>query len=368
MADKLKIYACSGIGDAESAAQPKMLGYWLDGTNTISNTQAVNSLLVKINSNRIKAYRLQTLSVAGKIDCLNRMDFYYVCLLAARRFEKDNEALYRAGAVIAKMYDDGMFLDLNLDDRETHLAELIAYANSAFDSDEAVEFTNKNLEEWWNNDIIARNKNGLNFGQQQNLRKALKKSAEQISGIGEVDESWKDDPDLAKYLNKGSEYFLYIYFSENQLKKLPAVFRIKRKKQLTTYNYCKQLFVDKFGTFEDMQDIIYYGIMDYFGATPREVCNDIVKGKIKPVGIATEVIVALIGAAVTLITGIITAICSMVAQTNIAKYGALDEEVVRDSVPAETDYSDLNFTGTSSKSNWLLLAVAGIAAVLLFRK
>lgn len=367
MADKLKIYACSGIGDAENAAQPKMLGYWLDGTNTISNTQAVNSLLVKINSNRIKAYRLQTLSVAGKIDCLNRMDFYYVCLLAARRFEKDNEALYRAGAVIAKMYDDGMFLDLNLDDRETHLAELIAYANSAFDSGEAVEFTNKNLEKWWNEDVIARNKNGLNFGQQQNLRKALKKSAEKISGIGEVDESWKDDPDLAKYLNKGSEYFLYMYFSEGQLKKLPAVFRIKRKKQLTTYNYCKQLFVDKFGTFEDMQDIIYYGIMDYFGAEPEEVCSDVIKGKIKPIGITEAVIIALIGAAVTLITGIVTSICSMVAQTNIAKYGSLDEKIVKSSVPNEDDWNDVTWNPTK-KSNWLLLAVAGIAAVLLLKK
>lgn len=367
MADKLKIYACSGIGDSENAAQPKMLGYWLDSTNTISNTQAVNSLLVQINSNRIKAYRLQTITAAAKIDCLNRMDFYYVCLLAARRFEKDNEALYRAGAVIAKMYDDGMFLDLNLDDRETHLAELIAHANSAFDSDETIEFVNKTIEAWWNKSVIARNKNGLNFGQQQNLRKALKKSAEKISGIGAVDESWKDDPDLAKYLNKGSEYFLYLYYTEDQLKKLPAIFRIKKEKQMTTYNYCKQLFVDVYGTEEDMQDIIYHGIMDYFGATPEEVCNDIIKGKIKPVGIATEVIVALIGAAVTLITGIITAICSMVAQTNIAKYGALDEEIVNSSVPNEDDYNDVNWNPTK-KSNWLLLAVAGIAAVLLLKK
>ena len=45
MSEKLKIYACSGIGETDK----KTSAYWTDGTNSVSNTQAVNTLLAKIN-------------------------------------------------------------------------------------------------------------------------------------------------------------------------------------------------------------------------------------------------------------------------------------------------------------------------------
>lgn len=368
MADRLKIYACSGIGETDK----NPIGYWLDGTDTISNTQAVNTLLVKINTARIFANRLQTISKEERIALLNEIDWLSVALDAAKRFKGDNEKLYHAGEVISDMAKNGAFdgQSTDLREREERLEELIEKANSLY-SDDAVKSEDPEFMAWWKNTIVARNKVGLNFGQQQNSRKALKKAADQIKGIGAADESWKENKDLSEYLLKGSEYFLYLYFTPAQLDKLPAVFKAKKNKQLKTYNYCKSLFVDIYGSEEDMQDIIVSGITDYFGATPEQVCEDITSGKRKVagIGIATEIIVALISAAVTIVTAVISAICAMVAQTNVAKYGALDREVVESSVPDASDYDGLNFGGgTGTASSWFPIVAIGAGLLLLLKK
>lgn len=377
MADRLKIYACSGVGDSSEQEQPKTLGFWTDGTNTVSNTKAVNTLLVKINNNRIRAFRLQGISEQEKIHCLNNIDFLVVALDAARKFAKDKEALYRAGAVISQMYTDGKFSLDSINDRELHLDELLNYANSEFSSSDAVEFTDPEILNWWITNVMDQNEVVLNFGQQQVVRKALKIAAEKVSSVGAADESWKDDPDLFKYLNKGSEYFLYLYFTDKQLEKLPAVFKEKKRKQLRTYNYCKALFVDNYGTEQDMKDIIYYGIMDYFGVEPETVCDEICRGE-RPIGFvflglagagAIKAFLEFLTILATVVVGIITAVCSMVAQTNIAKYGSLDKQIVESSVPDESDYDGLNFGGGSTKkSNWLIWAAAGIAAIFLLKR
>ena len=265
----------------------------------------------------------------------------------------------------------------SINDRELHLDELLNYANSAFSSSDSVEFTDPEILNWWITNVMDQNEVGLNFGQQQVVRKALKIAAEKVSSVGEADESWKDDPDLFKYLNNGSEYFLYLYFTDAQLNKLPAIFKEKARKQLTTYNYCKQLFVDKFGTEQDMKDIIYYGIMDYFGVEPETVCDEICGGE-RPIGFvflglagaeAIKAFLEFLTILATLVVGVITAICSMVAQTNIAKYGALDKQIVESSVPDESDYDDLNFGIVGpKKSNWLIWAAAGIAAIFLLKR
>ena len=47
MSEKLKIYACSGIGSTDPQ---KPVEYFTDGTSTVSNTQAVNTILARINA------------------------------------------------------------------------------------------------------------------------------------------------------------------------------------------------------------------------------------------------------------------------------------------------------------------------------
>ena len=80
MSGKLKIYACSGIGSTDAQ---KRVGYWLDGTNTLSNTQAVNTLLARINEKYIAATRLTDIGKGEKIALLNDVDLLQVALEAA---------------------------------------------------------------------------------------------------------------------------------------------------------------------------------------------------------------------------------------------------------------------------------------------
>lgn len=367
MSNKLKIYACSGIGNAEYSDKP--IAYWTDNTNTISNTQAVNTLLARINLLYIGISRLQGVTPEEKIECLNEIDMLCVCLSAAKRFKDDSEGLEYAGNVISKMVSDNMFVlnNLNTDARDAHLDELIAYADEQYNDRAPVANVSPEFMQWWQETVVSRNKVGLNFGQQQNARKALKKAAETIKGIGAVDWSqygdpeWLNNADLAEMLTKGAEYFLYTYFTQAQLNKLPYVFKLKQKQQMRTYNYCKSMFVDIYGTEEEMQLIIRAGIIDMMGEEPEDICDGIASGKTKSIGIATEALVTIITAVIAAVISIIQAICNCVASTNAAKYGALDKEVIEQSVPAPEDYDGIEFDGISG-GNSKILTFAAIAA------
>jgi hypothetical protein len=371
MSEKLKIYACSGIGNAEYSNTP--IAYWTDNTNTISNTQAINTLLARINLLNISISRLQGITPEEKIACLNEIDMLCVCLDAAKRFKDDNEGLEYAGGVIYKMMSDDMFAfdNLNTDERDAHLDELIAYANEQYNDRAPIANINPEFMQWWNESVVSRNKVGLNFGQQQNARKALKKAVEIIKGIGTVDWSqygdpnWLNNADLAEMLTKGAEYFLYTYFTQAQLNKLPYIFKLKQKQQMRTYNYCKSMFVDIYGSEEEMQLIIRAGIVDVMGEEPEDICDGIASGKTKSIGIATEALVTIITAVIAAVVSIITAICNCIKETNMAKYGALDKEVIQESVPNADDFEGIEFNGTSGGGSSKLLTIAAIGAGLL---
>lgn len=384
MSNKLKIYACSGVGNAEYSNTP--IAYWTDNTNTLSNTQAINTLLARINLLYISISRLQDITPEEKIECLNEIDMLCVCLDAAKRFKDDNEGLEYAGGAIYKMMSDDMFAfdNLNTDARDAHLDELIAYANEQYNDRTPIANINPEFMQWWNETVVSRNKVGLNFGQQQNARKALKKAAETIKGIGVVDWSqygdpnWLNNADLAEMLTKGAEYFLYTYFTQAQLNKLPYIFKLKQKQQMRTYNYCKSMFVDIYGSEEEMQLIIRAGIVDVMGGEPEDICDGIASGKTKSIGsvavftflgltgkAAVDALIAIISAVISAVIAIVSAICTCVASTNVAKYGALDKEVIQESVPNGDDFEGIEFDGTSVGSSSKLLTIAAIGAGLL---
>ena len=385
MSGKLKIYACSGIGSVDAQ---KRVGYWLDGTNTLSNTQAVNTLLARINEKYIAATRLIGISNSDKIALLNDVDLLQVALEAAKRFKGSDEQLRHAGEVICEMWKNGAFKCDTLDarKREDHLDELLGKFDEAVADTTQVQNLDKDFMDWWQETVVARDKCGLNFGQEQAARKVLKKATEeikeQIKGIGKVDwkqyqnGDWLENPDLAKYLTDGSTYFLYIYFTDEQAKKLPTVFQKKRLGQKKVYNYCKALFITNYGSEQDMQRIIRAGIMDELQVTPEQYCEEVLTGKRNPnavgflFGAATaaagfKMLIELLAVIATLVVGIVSAICSMVAQTNVAKYAAIDRQAVSTNVPDASDYDGLDIGGGSnilSGGNNSLITIAIIAA------
>ena len=367
MADKLKIYACSGIGAAQAA---KPVAYWTDNTKTISNTQAVNSLLAAINGDYIKYSRLRGLTKANKIELLNEIDLLTVCLDAAQRYSGKAAALHHAGLVIGGMVQKGLFDfdSLNETQRDNNLDELLDMAREAYNEEEAPA-ANAEFMAWWRDTVEKRDKVGLTEQQQSTIEETSKT----IKGIGAADDAWMKNADLAEYLTKGGTYFLYCYFTEAQLKKLPAVFRKKAAVQMRTYNYCKALFVTVYGSENEMQEIIRASIIDQYGETAEQVCATIANtGKISGVGAAAAPvvlgaadIVAIVTAVLGLVGTIIGAVIAYCKEVGVAKYASIDKEAAQAATPNPDDFDGLNVN--KKTTSWLPLAAIGIGLLFLLK-
>lgn len=371
MANRLKIYACSGIG--ETPVQDYT--YWTDNTNTVENTQAVNTLLVGINTFYTELKYLN-IDKEDKIWLLNQIDLYTVCLEAAKRYNKHYSTLQKAGKVIGAMVKRGDFEfdELNESKRDEHLDKLIEAAQDEWESDLKIEDSDPEFDGWWNENIVLRNQVGLDAAQQDTTRKALAKG---VKGLGKVDESWKDNEDISQYLTKAGTYFLYLFFTDEQLAKLPNVFKVKRAYQTKIYNYCKGYFVDVYGSEEEMQDIIRNGIIQEFKETPEALCEGIASGKKKGIGsitLATTMTITELISILTIVAGviasIITAICDCVYKSNVKKYEAMSKATIDGGVPEASDCDGLNLNGSKlgkkSDNKWLWIA-GGVAALLLLR-
>lgn len=358
MADKLKIYACTGIGDT---GESQSYNYWTDNTNTVSNTQAVNTLLAQINM-RIAEISSLELSKDEQAACLNDIDLYAVSLYYASAFSGNSDKIRFAGTVIGGMAANGLFQFDSIDnaERDAHLDELFATVEKAIETGEAGEPTPAFLD-WWRTTVEERDKVGLTPDQQRAVQEALNSA---ISGIGKVDEAWKQNKDLANYLTNAGRYFIYTFFTDAQLAKLPEVFKLKKLQQKKIYNYCSALFVGVYGSKKEMDDIIYTGICSYFKSTPEKVCADVTSGA-RSINSLTAAIVTLITTAIAALVSIITAICQAVAKSKVAQYEAIDRQAVEAGAIAESDYEGLEITNNSGLV-WIAAIAAGLW--LIFKK
>ena len=373
MSEKLKIYACSGIGETDSQEQP--IRFWTDGTNTISNTQAVNTLLVKINSAYIRASK-QDWNV-HKLELLNDVDMLSVALEAAKHYATDNEGLHRAGEVISHMIQEGAFESQETDAtaRENHLEELIDKFYAIHNDDEPLSNVSPDFMDWWKINVEQRNKVGLNFGQQQAVRKALKKA---VSGVGEIDPAWKENPEIANYLLNAGTYFIYLYFTDAQLAKAPATLKVKRKNQQRVYNHCKGYFVGVYGSEEEMQQIIRDSIYAEFSREPEQVIDDMLNGKsstngVGPIEVAititAEIFVKILLAVFTTLIAIVSLICKAVVQSNADKYASIDQSIIDGGCPSPEDEEALNRLKkkTQASDSWIGWAAAGLGLLFILK-
>lgn len=373
MANKLKIYACSGIEDKK---EPGLQKFWTDGYKVLNNTQAANTILVQINLLRSELQNLP-LTDEERIERYNAIDIYTVCLHFVRMFADDKNKLDLAGSAIGELIKQGAFnnTSLSIREREDAVNNLIARVCEMIETQTHFK-KNDVFNEWWDKNVKRRIKVGFNDKERKAIRAKMAKAVE---GIGVVDESWKQNAELSDYLLNGSEYFLYLYFTPEQLKSLPRVFRKKAEKQQVTFDYCKALFVDVYGSEEEMKDIIRTGIINYFGQTPEYVCDATARGEVvKPVGFvfmglagaaAVKAFISLIASILTFVAAVISSICSMVASIKIAEYKAINEDLINNSTPAPDDYDGYNFKDMlkGGSSSWLTYAVLAIGAVILLK-
>lgn len=375
MANKLNIYACSGL---EKKPDTKGYEWWSDGYSAIDSTQAVNGLLVQINLRRSALQNLAGLTSVEKSELIRDINFYCVCLYFVRQYKSDIDMLTKVGMAIDAIGDKGGFdnTDASFMTSNQDITQLIASVQELLDAGN-LEWKTERCETWWRENILERSKVGLDAVQRKQIRRVLTEE----KSVGSVDNSWKNDANIAEYLTKGSEYFLYLYFTNDQLAKLPHIFSFKRKRQEATYEYCKTLFVQTYGTEQDMQDIIRAGIIGYFGAQPEDVCADIAKRKTYE-GVGDGGSAAMVGAltvaefisvltvVLSFLGTVIGAICKMLADSKIAESKSIDQAAINASTPNPEDYEGINWDEIGGKSSNSILTWGLIAAglLLIFRK
>lgn len=198
------------------------------------------------------------------------------------------------------------------------------------------------------------------------------------SGVGDVskaqrvaqkieDAGWMRDEILRKYLGTSkdggcAEYFLYIFIPQSELGLYNATIYKKRMLQLKTFAYVRELFVGhNYGTEDDMIEIIRQGITKTFDMTPEQVLYEIRTGKRESIGLATEVIVAIISAIVTVVLAVVSGVIEYCKNVKVAQYTAPTMLELENSVPAGTD-----FTGSTKKKGFILAACAA-AGVLVYK-
>ncbi len=179
---------------------------------------------------------------------------------------------------------------------------------------------------------------------------------------------WMMNETLRKYLGTSkdggcAEYFLYIFIPESELGKYNAVIYNKRKQQLKTFEYVRELFVGHgYGTETEMLNIIRKGIETTFGMSVENVLSVIRSGgRLEGVGIATEIVLAIISAVMSIVIAVVSGIIAYCQNVQIAKYTAPTMQEIEDSTPAESDLF------ASSKKKGLLFAVVAAAGVAIYK-
>lgn len=369
MSNKLNIYACSGVGDAGQERKARFFyDYWLDNTRTVSNTQAVNTLLAMINSNYTDAAYLQ-LTTEERVRCLNNIDLLCCCLYYAKEYSGRKEDLHRAGNVIGSLYEDGFFEYDSIDnnDRDTHLDNLLNRLAEMV-GDDTKQASGAWLS-WWEEKVESRDKVAWSKELQEQVTQTLAQGDEKLSGIGDLD--WQANADLSQYLNNSKDYFMYLYFTDEQIRKMGNKrIELKRAKQQRVYDYCKAAFTDLYGSEDELQSIIRDSIKATFGCTPEKVCEDIVAGTrdIKAIGVlewTIPAIIELVAALLSFVLGVISIILTCVAQVKAAKYAAVDKQTATGAIPDAGDYDP---TMLKKKSDNTMLLAAGAIALLFILK
>lgn len=359
MNTKLAIYACSGVGDTSGG--DRTLTYYLEGTNTASNTQAQNNLLSMLNeSNTTLNYLCTTDEQRAKV--LSSMDLYAVCFYFAEEYKDDHSKLEAVGCVINDCLDSGMFntTSPDVEEHDQSVTALIEYI-LAYDL-EQVAARDTFFVKWYNENVLSLNKVGLSKRQQEEGEKALQES------INGTDDQYGD---ISTYLNDAGSYFLYLYFTDEQIKQLPRIFRIKRRKQQEVYNYCLKVFTDVYGTQDSMNRIIRNGIIQDYKDTPENVVNTIYKSRGKGADkgvsgpITWQVIVAIIAAITMLLMTVILGVINYAKAIQVAKY-----TVPENADTAVPDDEVQNWIDSKNKSNrfWLIGGVSALALVLMRSK
>ena len=205
--------------------------------------------------------------------------------------------------------------------------------------------------------MVTRRYIGVSDEQIEDVREAIDSSAA-ISGT--------TSQDAAEALHANGGYYLYLYMSREQAKRIGNEVYAKWQKEKEVYDYVHKAYKSFYDSDEAIDKVIYTGICKQYDTTPEQVISTITR---KPKGVGDP-----ISAAVLAICQIIAAIVGIVATTLsvvLTICGACMQSKYEE--PEDPDFGTPGFGGEDlseienyKESGKSLFGVIAAAALILF--
>lgn len=371
MKQGLKIYACSGLNLSNGVGTSKEdFDYWLDNTQTIFNTCAINILLAGINYRFSRLQYDNSLSDSEVIKCLNEIDLLVVCLQFAKKYKDNTEELQRAGSVIAQMLQENYFTfdSWDNDERDRNLDSLIVTAQELFlKSDVFVE--NAEFYNWYLDNVVYQSYEGYTKEQQAAAQKFLIKQSN-ISGTKKAE--------AGQYLTNSGSYYFYLYMNKDSAKKATTNIQWKRNKQDEVYKYVSDCYLPLYGNKqESINEVLYAGYLSTYKHTPKEMIDGFTNNggsdKIGDGGITltAAMIVKIIIAVISFVAAALTAILGYCATVKSAKYSAPVQSDLAIASPEDIEEQEKNTSAVSKITDTIkdnpLIALGIVGALIYFK-
>lgn len=341
-----QISRLSGIGATEDIYTPYMADtYFWDNTIAenylFSELDVINAYLTYINSE--------------DREYLNQLDRVVVAYNLYQRSKGYSELMERAGRVLQAMEDNNLFTLATVDEdsRTANLGTLVDTAIDMLLGGEELNISGVYLD-WWNTQIKAKDYNELSQANIDNYKTKI--------GIGASKEEAKNA--ILTNMQKSAPYFLYLYLGEEWVRKnknkYPAIYK-KYKIEKALFDSwvanSKKVF-DKQTIYNNLRS----GFLKRTQQTPEQFVNSVIaKHKdINKIGLATEIIVAIVSGVVTIVLAVIEGIIALCGESMQSPSNYPSGE------PSDYDFDTDTLTGSGSGNGNNNIIKYGAIALILF--
>ena len=209
--------------------------------------------------------------------------------------------------------------------------------------------------DWWNTQIKAKDYNELSQANIDNYKSKI--------GIGSKIDEAKNE--LLENMQKSAPYFLYLYLGEEWARtnrsKYPNIYK--------KYKIEKALFdswtenAKKIFNKQTIYNNLRSGFLKKTRQTPEQFVNSVIAKhkEINKIGLATEIIVAIISGVVAILSAVITGIIALCGQSMQSPSNYPSGE------PSDNDFDPNNLKNTNTNNIFFKYGLIAIAAIVLLK-
>lgn len=265
----LNIYKISGIGAVRDYGRYR---YWTANTYAPDNTVAFNYVLSQVNLMCAEADIVS--DKRKKIDLLNKLDIYIICLegLFLLDENRDKYNLDYIREVISGMVADGLFLADFTDDikRSNNLDVLIADFESRL-SDSENKGGDAEFDVWWKTYIEPFDYNNMSQSLKDRYKDIINSS--KVGALGDFNSS--DAESIEEYVSDAGPYFLYAFIPDKDINKYNAYIRYRRDIEVRKSRAWLDSKLDGFNNKYAIDTLLRIGVIAQYKCTPEEKLQEV---------------------------------------------------------------------------------------------